>query len=643
MKKLLCVIGVVMAFTMTNNIKAAGPQRTTARWSDNSYLYQDVLYALGLSVSAFTTATATVSGDLSVGSMSCPGDLGITASNLTVKLRAAASTDLGRFAVRSLEAVADRSDSDYAEWALLEAYDSQTNWQTFARFKIISSDITSADEDCTIQLWYDIAGTPTLGAVWDSGGLTVKGLKNEGLTVSKPVFTDAASKLTSAGILGADQGGTGTNTLTEHGVMIGSGTGVVNVTGVGTDGQVFIGASTADPGWQTASGAFTMAANGAATLAGNIDIARITNALKVPGNIGETTPGEGSFSDLDITVRADIGGWGYSGEHAELVEDATGNTVPGFGHYNEIKTEITSGKVMAAKYTRLLCSSNQANDVTMVGTESQFRLRNVNIANGVHAGLWAYAEQSGTSVLSGNGTFDAIAATVESADTFTVGATEQVTGIMLDSSIGASATIAGAANFSAMYIKSNGKDWFNGLYITGCDNAILFDGGATIDQSAADTLTITEDNVAVAGALTATSYEGVVAATLVAGAAAGATAVQPADIWGAPTATPSPVLLTNTVAIQAKTDAGGDLSDYRVIRVWTSETSMGEASTNNIESIALSTGAAIETKTADADYIYLTASDGSAQAIIIGSATGTNYVMLMDGSSVSATAITFLP
>ena len=464
-----------------------------------------------------------------------------------------------------------------------------------------------------------------------------------GLTASKPVFTDASKVLTSTGVLSVDQGGTGTNTLTEHGVMIGSGTGVVNVTGVGTDGQVFIGASTADPGWQTASGAFTMAANGAATLAGNIDIARITNALKVPGNIGETTPGEGSFSDLDITVRADIGGWGYSGEHAELVEDATGNTVPGFGHYNEIKTEITSGKVMAAKYTRLLCSSNQANDVTMVGTESQFRLRNVNIANGVHAGLWAYAEQSGTSVLSGNGTFDAIAATVESADTFTVGATEQVTGIMLDSSIGASATIAGAANFSAMYIKSNGKDWFNGLYITGCDNAILFDGGATIDQSAADTLTITEDNVAVAGALTATSYEGVVAATLVAGAAAGATAVQPADIWGAPTATPSPVLLTNTVAIQAKTDAGGDLSDYRVIRVWTSETSMGEASTNNIESIALSTGAAIETKTADADYIYLTASDGSAQAIIIGSATGTNYVMLMDGSSVSATAITFLP
>jgi len=48
-------------------------------------------------------------------------------------------------------------------------------------------------------------------------------------------------------------------------------------------------------------------------------------------------------------------------------------------------------------------------------------------------------------------------------------------------------------------------DWFNGLYITGCDNAILFDGGAKIDQSAADTLTFTEDKVDVVGAFTAST------------------------------------------------------------------------------------------------------------------------------------------
>ena len=269
---------------------------------------------------------------------------------------------------------------------------------------------------------------------------------------------------------------------------------------------------------------------------GDIAIARMAEALKAPGTIGGTTPGDASFASAGVdslavgdkagqagtvavrdgtidtfTINAsgmvDIGAWGYTGEHVGLVDDGSGNTVPGFGQYNEVKTEIAGGKVLAAKYTRLLVSSNQVNDVTCIGHESQFRLRGANLGNGVHAGLWAYAEQSGTSVLSDNGTFDAITATVESEAGFEVGATEQVSGITLDSSINSGATIAGAANFSAVYIKSNGLDWFNGLYITGCDNAILFDGGATIDQSAADTLTLTEDKVNVAGAFTATTIE----------------------------------------------------------------------------------------------------------------------------------------
>jgi len=317
--------------------------------------------------------------DVTVDSISCLGDLDITASNLVVKLRAAESTDLGRFSVRSLEAVADRSNSDYVEWVLLEAYDSQTNLQVFARLKIISSDITHGSEDCNIELWYDVAGTPTLGAVWDSGGLTVKGLKNEGLTASKPVFTDAASKLTSAGILGADQGGTGTNTITahglmlgagtakitvlaeatdgqlpigdsgavpvlatitgtadeidvsngagsitiglvdpltvakggsgvatllEHGVMVGSGTGVVSVTAVGTDGQLFIGASTADPGWQTMSGEGTLDATGALYVdldAHGLDLTELPEL-----ETGEMFVGDTSDSNANVVVLSGV-------------------------------------------------------------------------------------------------------------------------------------------------------------------------------------------------------------------------------------------------------------------------------------------------------------------------------------------------
>lgn len=46
-------------------------------------------------------------------------------------------------------------------------------------------------------------------------------------------------------------GGTGDTSLTDHGVLLGSGTSPVTVTAVGTDGQVLIGATAADPAFAT--------------------------------------------------------------------------------------------------------------------------------------------------------------------------------------------------------------------------------------------------------------------------------------------------------------------------------------------------------------------------------------------------------
>jgi len=100
-----------------------------------------------------------------------------------------------------------------------------------------------------------------------------------GLTTSKAVFTSAGKALTSTGTLGVDQGGSGVATLTDHGVLIGSGTAAITPLAAGTDGQLLVGASSADPAWAAVGGAFTMAAGGTATLIGNIDQARITNAL----------------------------------------------------------------------------------------------------------------------------------------------------------------------------------------------------------------------------------------------------------------------------------------------------------------------------------------------------------------------------
>jgi hypothetical protein len=44
-----------------------------------------------------------------------------------------------------------------------------------------------------------------------------------------------------------DKGGTGATTLTDHGVLVGSGTSAVTALAVGTNGQVLLGSSAADP------------------------------------------------------------------------------------------------------------------------------------------------------------------------------------------------------------------------------------------------------------------------------------------------------------------------------------------------------------------------------------------------------------
>jgi len=140
---------------------------------------------------------------------------------------------------------------------------------------------------------------------------------------------------------------------------------------------------------------------------------------------------------------------------------------------------------------------------------------------------------------------------------------------------------------------------------------------------------ITNEDVAATASITPTKIAG--------------TAVVQADVWGAPGIITSTVAAVATAAIQTKTIAAGNLEDYRVIRVWLSDTSMGAAGTNNITSLVLSGGTAIETKTAEADYIYLTATDGTASADVTGEAQIDKYIMVEDGSSVTAAKITFEP
>ena len=229
--------------------------------------------------------------------------------------------------------------------------------------------------------------------------------------------------------------------------------------------------------------------NAVSTTVGVID----TDSINVAGDVVLS-------GVLNVDSTAEFGGWGYTGEHV-VVGETSSNTNAGVGKYFMVDYDGASGKVYAAAYNRLLnMTENQTANTSHFGTESQYRLRDVDITTGVHAGIWAYAEQSGTSTLAGGSIFAAISATVESASTFTVGATEKVVGIVVDASINAGASINSSANYSGIWIKSAGKDWKTGIKFEGIDSIDMeLTNGALIYNNHADSLILEEKTVSVHG------------------------------------------------------------------------------------------------------------------------------------------------
>jgi len=117
--------------------------------------------------------------------------------------------------------------------------------------------------------------TPQLGGDLDANG---NDITIDNLTASKPVFTDASKVLVSTGTLGVDQGGTGATTassardniglgdlstlnsplqvvsggtgavsLTDGGLLLGSGTDAITALGAASNGEIPIGDGTTDP------------------------------------------------------------------------------------------------------------------------------------------------------------------------------------------------------------------------------------------------------------------------------------------------------------------------------------------------------------------------------------------------------------
>ena len=148
------------------------------------------------------------------------------------------------------------------------------------------------------------------------------GLLSTGLLVNNDITNgtiDLTNKVT--GILPVPNGGTGANTLTDHGVLIGSGISPVSTTATGTAGQVLQSRGNADPSYSTAVYPTTTTINQLLYSSSNNNITGLTTAS---GGVLNTS----SSGVPSITATPTLGVAGTITGQLKLADGiASGNTI----------------------------------------------------------------------------------------------------------------------------------------------------------------------------------------------------------------------------------------------------------------------------------------------------------------------------
>jgi len=119
--------------------------------------------------------------------------------------------------------------------------------------------------------------TPVLNALTVVGGTNMNTQGAGNVLIINLDTVVSLTTLTLVNPLGVDNGGTGVNSLTDHSLMVGSGTSPVTLLGVATDGQLPIGSTGADPVLNTLTAGLSTQITNAA---GSITVGLTTNDQK---------------------------------------------------------------------------------------------------------------------------------------------------------------------------------------------------------------------------------------------------------------------------------------------------------------------------------------------------------------------------
>jgi hypothetical protein len=159
-----------------------------------------------------------------------------------------------------------------------------------------------------------------------------------------------------------DHGGTGATTLTDHGILLGSGTGAITPTAVGATGEYLAGSTGADPVWATLNQA---AVAGLTTASSPVFVTVKLSALtdgRVPYHIADATGLADSSIRVDSTGRVSL------------------NDVVSSAVVLRIRGDVTTGAYQyATSYDATLSGTTQSNVLFAGGT----------LKDGVTAAAWA--------------------------------------------------------------------------------------------------------------------------------------------------------------------------------------------------------------------------------------------------------------